>query len=73
MMPETAVYFDPPVQFDLGALQSRLSEMQWRILRGLMEGYTWREVGALVGCTSANVAYHVRRIREAYLDLTGDA
>ena len=31
-----------------------------------MEGYTWREVGALLGCTSANVAYHVRRIREAY-------
>jgi RNA polymerase sigma-70 factor (ECF subfamily) len=73
MMPETAVYFDPPVQFDLSALQSRLSEMQWRILRGLMEGYTWREVGALVGCTSANVAYHVRRIREAYLELTGEA
>jgi RNA polymerase sigma-70 factor (ECF subfamily) len=73
LMPDTAVYFDPPAQFDLGALKTRLTEMQWRILRGLMEGYTWREVGALVGCTSANVAYHVRRIREAYLELTGDA
>jgi DNA-directed RNA polymerase specialized sigma24 family protein len=73
LMPETTVYFDPPALFDLGALKSRLTDMQWRILRGLMEGYTWREVGALVGCTSANVAYHVRRIREAYLELSGEA
>jgi RNA polymerase sigma-70 factor (ECF subfamily) len=54
---------------DMTELQTRLTTIQRRILRGLMEGYTWREVGAVVGCTSANVAYHVRRIREVYLQL----
>jgi RNA polymerase sigma-70 factor (ECF subfamily) len=63
---DSAPYLDPHSSVDLGLLQSRLTLMQRRILRGLLEGYTWREVGALVGCTSANVAYHVRRIREAY-------
>lgn len=62
-------YLDRRSEVDLGLLQERLTLVQRRILRGLLEGYTWREVGALVGCTSANVAYHVRRIREAYQDL----
>ncbi len=51
---------------DVAELMRTLPIIQQRILRGLMEGYTWREVGALVGCSSANVAYHVRKIREAY-------
>ena len=63
----TEPYLDATSDVDLGLLMSRLTVIQRRILRGLMEGYTWREVGAIVGCTSANVAYHVRRIREAYL------
>ena len=62
-------YLDPRSDVDMDALMARLTLTQRRILRGLMEGYTWREVGAIVGCTSANVAYHVRRIREVYLDL----
>jgi RNA polymerase sigma factor (sigma-70 family) len=62
-------YLDPHANVDLGELQAALTTTQRRILRGLLEGYTWREVGALVGCTSANVAYHVRRIREAYARL----
>lgn len=70
--PQTASYLDPRSNVDLGTLMSRLTITQQRILRGLMEGYTWREVGAIVGCTSANVAYHVRRIREAYLELNSD-
>lgn len=57
---------------DMGALFARLTTIQQRILRALMEGYTWREAGAIVGCTSANVAYHVRRIREVYVHLDGD-
>lgn len=63
-------YLDPRSNIDLSQLQARLTVVQRRILRALMEGYTWREAGALVGCTSANVAYHVRRIREAYIALT---
>jgi RNA polymerase sigma-70 factor (ECF subfamily) len=65
----TEPYLDARSNVDLALLQSRLTLIQRRILRGLLEGYTWREVGDLVGCTSANVAYHVRRIREAYLQL----
>jgi len=64
-----ATYLDTRDNLDLGLLQSRLTLPQRRILRALMEGYTWREVGAQVGCTSANVAYHVRRIREVYVEL----
>lgn len=66
----TLSYLDPRSNIDLSQLQSRLTVVQRRILRALMEGYTWREVGTLLGCTSANVAYHVRRIREAYMALT---
>ena len=67
--PDALTHFDPPPGMDLGLLRQHLTDIQWRILRGLMEGYTWREVGDIVGCTSANVAYHVRRIRAAYLEL----
>jgi RNA polymerase sigma-70 factor (ECF subfamily) len=67
----TASYLDPRSDVDLAELQSRLTPVQKRILRGLLEGYTWREVGEIVGCTSANVAYHVRRIRQVYLELNG--
>jgi len=65
----SASYLDPRSDVDLAELQSRLTPIQKRILRGLLEGYTWREVGDIVGCTSANVAYHVRRIRQVYLEL----
>jgi RNA polymerase sigma-70 factor (ECF subfamily) len=52
-------------------LESRLSHRQRAILRGLLDGHTWRQIGDQLGCTSANVAYHVRGIRQAYADLTG--
>jgi len=65
-----ASYVDKSADLDLDNLLSLLTVTQRRILRALLEGYTWREVGALLGCTSANVAYHVRRIREAYAELT---
>jgi RNA polymerase sigma-70 factor (ECF subfamily) len=38
------------------------------VLRCLMDGQTWREAGSALGCTSANVAYHVRKIRKSYED-----
>jgi RNA polymerase sigma-70 factor (ECF subfamily) len=67
--PQALAYLDARSDLDLSLLLARLTTVQRRILRALMEGYTWREVGALIGCTSANVAYHVRRIREVYLQL----
>ena len=51
-------------------LETRLSTRQQKILRGLLRGHTWRQIGDELGCTSANVAYHVRGIRAAYADLT---
>jgi len=43
-----------------------LSPIQQRILRCLMNGWTWRDTGEQLGCTSANVAYHIREIRNRY-------
>ncbi len=64
-------YLDIHSTFDMDRLLARLSPIQNRILRCLMEGYTWREAGAIVGCTSPNVAYHVRKIREIYVEIEG--
>lgn len=70
---ESEGYLDIHCTVDMEKLLSRLTIIQRRILRGLMEGYTWREVGDIVGCTSANVAYHVRRIRDVYIEVEGNA
>ena len=66
---ESLTWSDPPGDFDIKPLLDLLTPIQRRILRGLLEGYTWREVGSQLGCSSANVAYHVRRIRETYVTL----
>lgn len=52
-------------------LERRLNQRQKAILHGLLDGHTWRQIGDSLGCTSANVAYHVRGIRQAYTDLVG--
>ena len=57
----------------LEILEKRLNTRQQAILRGLLEGRTWRQIGDSLGCTSANVAYHVRGIRQAYADVTQSA
>ncbi|MCA1597061.1 MAG: sigma-70 family RNA polymerase sigma factor [Chloroflexi bacterium] len=44
----------------------RLTTTQRAVLAYLLAGYTWREAGSALGCTSANVAYHVRQIRRRY-------
>lgn len=66
---ENAIHIDPQSNIDIARLMEDLTVVQRKILRALMEGYTWREAADIVGCTSANVAYHVRRIREVYLRL----
>lgn len=43
-----------------------LKASQRAVLHCLMVGYTWREAGARLGCTSANIAYHVRQIKRQY-------
>jgi RNA polymerase sigma factor (sigma-70 family) len=46
-----------------------LKKSQREVLVYLMSGYTWRETGTALGCSSPNVAYHVRAIRKRYLEL----
>jgi RNA polymerase sigma factor (sigma-70 family) len=43
-----------------------LKTTQRDVLGCLLRGLTWREAGAALGCTSANVAYHVRQIQREY-------
>ena len=50
----------------------RLTATQRAVLACLLAGLTWREAGDLLGCTSANIAYHVRRIRQQYAEWTGE-
>jgi RNA polymerase sigma-70 factor (ECF subfamily) len=50
-------------------LERRLNARQRAVLQGLMEGHTWRQIGDSLGCTSANIAYHVRGIRQAYSEM----
>lgn len=57
----------------VSALERRLNQRQRRILRGLMDGHTWRQIGDDLGCTSANVAYHVRGIRQAWGQMTAES
>ena len=44
-----------------------LKPVQSNILTHLLYGLTWRETGTILGCTSANVAYHVRQIQASYV------
>lgn len=55
--------------FDNANLTHFLSELpatQRSVVGCLMRGLTWREAGERLGCSSANIAYHVRQIRTRY-------
>src|SRR4051812_7337722 len=56
-----------------GQLGSRLRGPQRDILRGLMQGYQQEELARSLGCTAANVSYHVRKIREGYRALAAES
>lgn len=47
-------------------LGTRLRGPQRAILNGLMQGYLQEELAQSLGCTAANISYHVRKIREGY-------
>ncbi len=51
---------------DVSYFLTRLNPTQKQVARLLMAGLTWREAGTLLGCSSANVAYHVRQIRKQW-------
>lgn len=50
----------------LARFLAQLTPIQRDVIACLLAGCTWREAGVLLGCSSANVAYHVRRIGERY-------
>ena len=54
-------------------LGGSLPPRQQFILDGLLAGARQDEMANVLGCTPANVAYHVRRIREQYQQIAADA
>lgn len=44
----------------------QLGSTQRQVLDCLLRGLTFRQAGELLGCASANIAYHVRKIRQSY-------
>jgi RNA polymerase sigma-70 factor (ECF subfamily) len=57
----------------LSEFARQLKPVQRAVLECLLAGLTWREAGRALGCTSANIAYHVRQIRRAYERWLGGA
>lgn len=57
---------DPLAEALVSEFARRLKPNQRAVLRCLMSGLTWRETGDALGCTSPNIAYHVREIRKRY-------
>jgi RNA polymerase sigma factor (sigma-70 family) len=49
-----------------------LNPSQRDVLHCLLSGLTWREAGEVLGCTSANIAYYVRQIRQRYVEWAED-
>jgi RNA polymerase sigma factor (sigma-70 family) len=67
MVPVSSPYPDKFVgDTTVAQFASNLKTTQKDVLRCLMTGLTWRETGDALGCTSANVAYHVKQIRRQY-------
>ncbi|HEY3332130.1 MAG TPA: sigma-70 family RNA polymerase sigma factor [Capsulimonadaceae bacterium] len=66
----------PPVpahqpEVDVQQFLGILPPTQRAVAGELIRGRTWREAGETLGCTSANIAYHVRLIRRRYEDWSG--
>jgi RNA polymerase sigma factor (sigma-70 family) len=53
-------------------LQQRLRGTQALVLDWLLQGFQQEEIAQRLGCTAANVNYHVRKIRESYRELMAE-
>ncbi|MBN1297030.1 sigma-70 family RNA polymerase sigma factor [bacterium] len=51
---------------DTEMLEHRLNVRQRRIIGYLIQGYTWKEIGDIMGFSAANIAYHLKKIRMIY-------
>jgi len=67
-MPRSGTHDDAVSSVSLGQFVGQLDSVQRRVVHCLMDGMTWRETAHELGCTSPNIAYHVRRLRKRYLD-----
>jgi len=56
----------PAVEVPLADFTALLGETQRKVAAALLDGMTFREVGDALDCSSANVAYHVQKLREVY-------
>jgi len=57
----------------LAELLAALSDTQRVVLVRVLRGETWREVAAALGCSAANISYHMRRIRRQWEAIAGAA
>lgn len=57
----------------LDRIFERLSDRQAVILRALLAGHTCAETARVLQCSTANIAWHMGKIRQVYQDLTGQA
>lgn len=66
---DTILSSDPDAAVEslcVNEFMDQLRTTQKNVLKCLLAGLTWREAGTILGCTSANIAYHVRLIRRHY-------
>ena len=68
----------PAVEWDdsganVGEFARQLKDSQRAVLDCLLSGLTWREAGTQLGCSSANIAYHVRQIQRRYGEWEGES
>lgn len=70
-LPDTGVA-DDEANACIHDFTGRLKALHREVLECLLDGFTWRETGTMLGCTSANVAYHVRQIQKQYVAWNND-
>ncbi|HEX2951909.1 MAG TPA: sigma-70 family RNA polymerase sigma factor [Armatimonadota bacterium] len=51
---------------EIAQFLAQLKSTQRAVLMCLLAGLTWREAGLVLACSSANIAYHVRQIKQQY-------
>jgi RNA polymerase sigma factor (sigma-70 family) len=58
--------------WEVRRMSAQLPPRQQAIFRGLLLGHLQEDLARSLGCTAANVSYHVRKIRERYRRLNGE-
>ncbi|MCC6446644.1 MAG: sigma-70 family RNA polymerase sigma factor [Armatimonadetes bacterium] len=73
LLPETgAIHQEVVASVFSSQFVRQLNSRQQALVGHLVAGDTWREAADKLGCTSSNVAYHVRQIQRAYVRWSGE-